>query len=824
GYPDQAPRKEGQQKTKLVQGDRLQPLPASTLSGSRCSGDSRPPAESPAMPTVPPRDGEKMAKPRSALESPAFPVSRSLPDVRRRPSSAGDPFVPDQGGGTAPREGESRTLDRGEAPPNAQGAGRKRPETAPPGATTRNKRAQISQAARANRSGGHTGERGGSARVIEARLDALRADDDARAEFLQKVAGIIEKRKVQERRLAWSGDAPRPTPKTRKDVQRELKRARPLDAERKAGLVERLRSGGIEANSRATQTLLDPETKVVLTKRANAWKRAREERIRCLVSSCQRRRHDQDIAARESQAVKEQKSEARRERTKQARGRAAQTKGWLTVLKMHAAVTWVVNGLDGIEEDKRRAEAAKVITRHIMAVARHRFKLRLEAATKVIDNQFAKKIRRWKTKRDTEATAVLKRFLTDVKSSDVRTRVKLLAWRVAHAHVQLARLQRWWRRRQQEMAACRHVMCRLWEKEVSRRVDAKVDEIWRARNEASIFAHESTNSNNHQGDGAGFAGALLGGSALRWGVVRHDKRTSVSAPGGGGGGGGGGIELLREGGFGGAAKGKAFRQFKEEQARGEKATIRANLLLDPLINPPGDLRARMCGEYVKQMALRHAGAMAEFETKAKHIADLELKTTKFGEKGSLLAVSLAVQAGRRVLNSKGLEMAGMPVRPRWRTGPVPGEVGALVDAGVDYISGMQWLWEPRTPSRLEDGSLLADSMPTPEDLAARVASKFRYGGSKLAMLFDDEPTSSAGERRDLNPMANPGWHGSHRYNLGTPTGVVECANSWVGGEGGGRNKSSSRTSPMSTYHYLPPSSPYVVHRRQDGTRAELPET
>lgn len=62
-----------------------------------------------------------------------------------------------------------------EAPPNAQGSGRKRPETAPPGATTRKKRApaQISR-------GGHTGERGGSARVIEARLDALRADDDAR--------------------------------------------------------------------------------------------------------------------------------------------------------------------------------------------------------------------------------------------------------------------------------------------------------------------------------------------------------------------------------------------------------------------------------------------------------------------------------------------------------------------------------------------------------------------------------------------------------------------------------------------------------------------
>ena len=54
------------------------------------------------------------------------------------------------------------------------------------------------------------------------------------------------------------------------------------------------------------------------------------------------------------------------------------------------------------------------------------------------------------------------------------TRVKLLAYRVAHAHVQLARLQRWWKRTRRELSACRLVLIRLWEKEVDRRVDAKV--------------------------------------------------------------------------------------------------------------------------------------------------------------------------------------------------------------------------------------------------------------------------------------------------------------------------------------------------------------
>lgn len=55
--------------------------------------------------------------------------------------------------------------------------------------------------------------------------------------------------------------------------------------------------------------------------------------------------------------------------------------------------------------------------------------------------------------------------------------MKLLAYRVAHAHVQLARLQRWWRRSRQEMVACRRVLCRLWEQEVDRRIDAEVFEL-----------------------------------------------------------------------------------------------------------------------------------------------------------------------------------------------------------------------------------------------------------------------------------------------------------------------------------------------------------
>lgn len=58
---------------------------------------------------------------------------------------------------------------------------------------------------------------------------------------------------------------------------------------------------------------------------------------------------NQLLAAREHQAAKDHIIRARRERTRQARGRMAQTKGWLTALKMHAAIVWVANGRAGIE-------------------------------------------------------------------------------------------------------------------------------------------------------------------------------------------------------------------------------------------------------------------------------------------------------------------------------------------------------------------------------------------------------------------------------------------------------------------------------------------
>ena len=58
---------------------------------------------------------------------------------------------------------------------------------------------------------------------------------------------------------------------------------------------------------------------------------------------------DLQLAARADQAIKDQKTRARRERAREARGQTAQTKGWLTTLKIHAAIVWVANRLAGIE-------------------------------------------------------------------------------------------------------------------------------------------------------------------------------------------------------------------------------------------------------------------------------------------------------------------------------------------------------------------------------------------------------------------------------------------------------------------------------------------
>lgn len=55
--------------------------------------------------------------------------------------------------------------------------------------------------------------------------------------------------------------------------------------------------------------------------------------------------------------------------------------------------------------------------------------------------------------------------------------------------------------------------------------------------------------------------------------------------------------------------------------------------------------------------------------------------------------------------------------------------------------------------RLEDGTLLSDSMPTPEELSARAARKFRHDGDGGGvLLFDD-----AEDVDDRKRNATAGW-------------------------------------------------------------------
>lgn len=50
--------------------------------------------------------------------------------------------------------------------------------------------------------------------------------------------------------------------------------------------------------------------------------------------------------------------------------------------------------------------------------------------------------------------------------------------------------------------------------------------------------------------------------------------------------------------------------------------------MDPLLNPPRDLKVRMCREYLKQMARRHVGALGEFEQRARRAANTQIAPPK----------------------------------------------------------------------------------------------------------------------------------------------------------------------------------------------------
>lgn len=113
--------------------------------------------------------------------------------------------------------------------------------------------------------------------------------------------------------------------------------------------------------------------------------------------------------------------------------------------------------------------------------------------------------------------------------------------------------------------------------------------------------------------------------------------------------------------------------------------------------------------------------------------------------------------------------------------------------------------------RLDDGTLVADSLATPEGLAARVASKFRYGGSKLAMLFESECESTLGAR-GITAMTSHGRCGGPEdsgalQSAARQAGYAPAAAGWIGevsaaSLAGGKK----RVAPLLTYHYLPPSS------------------
>jgi len=135
------------------------------------------------------------------------------------------------------------------------------------------------------------------------------------------------------------------------------------------------------------------------------------------------------------------------------------------------------------------------------------------------------------------------------------------------------------------------------------------------------------------------------------------------------------------------------------------------------------------------------------------------------------------------------------------------------------LSGWRVHRDPRRLSRLEDGTLLADSMPTPECLARRVAAKFRYGGSKLDSVFRDEcaafgnkEKTSAASWLESPQCAASAAAAAAAAARDASASYAPAAAGWAGAGG-----SRKRVAPLLTYHYLPASSTPPRHHR-DGIR------
>lgn len=97
-------------------------------------------------------------------------------------------------------------------------------------------------------------------------------------------------------------------------------------------------------------------------------------------------------------------------------------------------------------------------------------------------------------------------------------------------------------------------------------------------------------------------------------------------------------------------------------------------------------------------------------------------------------------------------------------------------------------------------------MPTPEDLAERVASKFRYGGKKLAMqctsTLGTKGTTAMTRHGRVCAPDKLGVAGSAAQAEYAPAAAGWISEGVVGSMAGGKQ----RVAPLLTYHYLPPSS------------------
>ncbi|CAM9822228.1 unnamed protein product [Chrysoparadoxa australica] len=270
----------------------------------------------------------------------------------------------------------------------------------------------------------------------------------------------------------------------RLETTRVLKELDRHDTSSKAQALRRLkRLGGARANFVA-QALMDPLTKAELRRQEISVRKGRERRLRAKLRVMEVERR-----AFQAKMEKEVLNGTRVLHLQAARKQVEQQQSWITMLYVVKAAGFVNSFGARREEDAAHQLAALRISRTMQAHVHEKQKRRIEGAIKVIEGTLNPKIRQWRYDRAMKAVDMITQFLEDGEKSDVRPHIKKFMFNLSFMHVQLAKLQTWWRRRYPVLQAQRQLMLRQLEAVLKQKLEEEVERRWEGAGHGAHSAH-----------------------------------------------------------------------------------------------------------------------------------------------------------------------------------------------------------------------------------------------------------------------------------------------------------------------------------------------